>query len=147
MCGCWIHSVDYRQYELCDASVYPRARMISQVWGLVKNIDIGIYSDTIHVMLDLTRWYYSLSFTHPLLFQWLWPYFKVTTVSNTETLLSENFIFYDQIKLKCCRIVKYVNQIRLFLVFFKDCAYSRKMIGIFPYMIFFMLAFSRILLK
>ena len=58
--------------------------MVSHVFNLVKNINIGIYSDTVNmIMSNFVWWYYSFSFTCSYHFQWPWPYFKVTAVSNS----------------------------------------------------------------
>ena len=55
-----------------------------QVSGLVKNFNTGILADTISIInVTLCMWYYTLSFTCSLHFQWSWHYFKVTAVSNS----------------------------------------------------------------
>ena len=49
----YIHEQDYAQYGLCGSGLYSRKiinmHFIDQMSGLVKNLNIGIYSDAIDV--------------------------------------------------------------------------------------------------
>ena len=50
---------DYAQYDLCDSGVYSTEIInmffVRQVSGLIKNFNIGIYSDTINVIIIKPR--------------------------------------------------------------------------------------------
>ena len=52
--GCYIPEQNHAQYDLFDSDVYLREIinmfLVSQVSGLVKNVNIGIFSDTINVI-------------------------------------------------------------------------------------------------
>ena len=52
--GCYIPEQNHPQYDLFDSDVYLREIinmfLVSQVSGLVKNVNIGIFSDTINVI-------------------------------------------------------------------------------------------------
>ena len=58
--------------------------MVGQVFGLVRKFNIRIFLDTMNVIMSIFAWwYYTLSCTCSLHFQWPWHYFKVTKVSNS----------------------------------------------------------------
>ena len=83
--------------------------LVGQVSGLVKNFNIGIFSDITNVInVKLCMMYCLLSFTCLLHFRWLWHYFKITAVSES---FNRNFFCSHPIKLKLCRIVKYIKQV------------------------------------
>ena len=52
--GFHIHLKDHAQFELCESSVYSREIInmlfVCQVYGPVKNFNIGIFWDTINVI-------------------------------------------------------------------------------------------------
>ena len=54
MYGCYIHSKDHAQHDMCDSGVYLRniihLFLVNQVSGLVENLNTGIFSDSMNVI-------------------------------------------------------------------------------------------------
>ena len=107
--GCYIHEENHTQYELCDSGVCSREIidmfLVSQVAWHIENFNIGIFSDTIDainvklcVMVLRIELYLFISLSVTLtLFQ---------GHSSVKLKISCSYL----IKLKLCRIVKYIGQ-------------------------------------
>ena len=79
-------------------------------------------------MSNFAWWYYTVSITCSLNFQWPWHYFKVTAVSN-----SFNWNFYVLVQLSwSSEIVKYIQAGHEYTTIFDLCTYSREVIDVFP---------------
>ena len=62
----------------------PKMLLVGQVPRHVENFNIAIFSDTVYVTnVKFCIWYYLLNFTCSCHFQWSWPYFRVSAVSNS----------------------------------------------------------------